>query len=134
MIVTNAEALGLLIDIKDKKYVKLDAAGPVELRPKTTKTPADEEEEQPEGNSSYDVEDAPEIPVKAPTDPETNNQVFITHGKNEQVVEQIKKILTYRKFEPIVSTQRQTVSKPVPEKVIDDMRSCSAGIVHVGID
>jgi predicted nucleotide-binding protein len=60
--------------------------------------------------------------------------VFITHGKDATVVEQIKKILTYGKFEPVVSAQVQTVAKPVPDKVMDDMRSCSAAIVHVGTE
>jgi predicted nucleotide-binding protein len=32
---------------------------------------------------------------------------------------------------PIVSVESQTVSKPVPDKVMDDMRSCGAAIIHV---
>ena len=40
--------------------------------------------------------------------------------------------LTFGGFEPIVSVEKESVSKPVPDKVMDDMRSCGAGIVHVG--
>lgn len=137
MIVNNAEALGLLIDIKGKKYVKLDAKAP--------KTPAPVDEPEPgldlsttglddQFQESYTLGDAPDIPHKPPTDPATNTRVFITHGKNATVVEQIKKILVYGKFEPVVSAQIQTVAKPVPDKVMDDMRSCGAAIVHVGIE
>jgi hypothetical protein len=142
MIIRNAEALGLLMDIKGKKYVKLDAP-PQALKDAgqgDQRTEPDEYEAPPPdvqadgGGSSYAVAEAPVIPPKPPTDPVTNNRVFITHGKNQQVVEQIKKILAYGKFEPIVSAQLQTVAKPVPDKVMDDMRSCSAAIVHVGIE
>ena len=41
-------------------------------------------------------------------------------------------LLTFGGFEPIVSIEKESVSKPVPDKVMDDMRSCGAGIVHVG--
>ena len=61
-----------------------------------------------------------------------NRRVFITHGKNQKIVEQIKKLLRFGDFDPVVSVDNQTVGKPVPDKVMDDMRSCSAGIVHVG--
>jgi predicted nucleotide-binding protein len=33
---------------------------------------------------------------------------------------------------PVVAEDNQTISKPVPTKVLDDMKSCSAGIIHVG--
>lgn len=62
----------------------------------------------------------------------TNNKVFITHGKNKEIATQLRDLLVYGKFDPIISVDRDTVSKPVPEKVLDDMRSCSAAIIHVG--
>jgi hypothetical protein len=138
MIMQNAESLGLLVDLKGKKYVKLDA--PAKAMTAEATTEDDPEEEQTPGlgkngeGGSYSVAEAPVIPPKPPTDPVTNNRVFITHGKNKEVVEQIKKILAYGKFEPIVSAQRETVSVPVPEKVLTDMRGCSAAIVHVGVE
>jgi hypothetical protein len=63
-----------------------------------------------------------------------SGRVFITHGKNQTIVEQIKKLLAFGNFEPVVSVENQTAAKPVPDKVMDDMRSCSAGIVHVGAE
>lgn len=60
-----------------------------------------------------------------------NNKVFISHGKNKQVVEQLKEIIKFGKYEPVVSVENETLSKPVPEKVLDDMRSCTAGIINV---
>jgi hypothetical protein len=58
-------------------------------------------------------------------------RVFITHGKNEKIVAQLKEIVTFGKFTPIVAEEHETISKPVPDKVMDDMRSCFAGIINV---
>jgi predicted nucleotide-binding protein len=135
MIVDNAEALGLFLEIKGKKYIKLDAEPSTADRSVDAESAADESKTPLEAlDETYEVDDAPDLHTKPPTDPTKNNRVFITHGKNATVVEQIKKILTYGKFEPVVSAQRQTVAKPLPEKVMDDMRACSAAIVHVGIE
>lgn len=62
---------------------------------------------------------------------EKNNKVFISHGKNKEVVEQLKEIIKFGKYEPVVSVENETLSKPVPDKVLDDMRSCFAGIINV---
>lgn len=140
MIVNNAEALGLLVEIKGKKYVRLESFGQAAG---TIRAAESDGQELNQGSpasvsngeeSSYDVAEAPALHVKPPTDPATNNRVFITHGKNHKVVEQIKKILTFGKFEPVVSIDQQTVAKPIPDKVMDDMRGCSAAIVHVGAE
>jgi Predicted nucleotide-binding protein containing TIR-like domain len=61
----------------------------------------------------------------------TVRRVFITHGKNHKILEQIKEIVRYGKHEPLVSVERETVSKPVPDKVLEDMRSCQAAVIHV---
>lgn len=56
----------------------------------------------------------------------------MSHGKNSAIVAQIKELLLFGGFDPIVSVENESVSKPVPDKVMDDMRSCGAGIVHIG--
>jgi len=58
-------------------------------------------------------------------------RVFITHGKDRALVEPIKKLLEYGELEPVVSVERSSVSKPVPEKVMEDMRGAGAAIIHV---
>jgi predicted nucleotide-binding protein len=47
------------------------------------------------------------------------------------LVEPIKKLLEFGEMEAVVSVERQSVSKPVPEKVLDDMRRAGAAIIHV---
>ncbi|WP_434348216.1 TIR domain-containing protein [Myxococcus virescens] len=63
-----------------------------------------------------------------------NRKVFVTHGKNKGLVPQLKELLIFGKFEPIVSVERESLSKPVPDKVMDDMRLCGAAIIHVDAD
>ncbi len=61
-------------------------------------------------------------------------RVFITHGKDRALVEPIRKLLEYGELEPVVSVEQQSVSKPVPEKIMDDMRRCGAAIIYVNAD
>lgn len=60
-----------------------------------------------------------------------SRDVFISHGSNTAIVDQLKQILRFGKWEPVVAVESNTVSKPVPEKVMDDMRRCGAAIIHV---
>ncbi len=60
-----------------------------------------------------------------------SNRVFITHGKNRGIIDQLKEIVRFGKFEPVLAIEHETSSKPVPDKVLDDMRACSAGIIHI---
>ena len=69
-------------------------------------------------------------PKKQPESAESN-RVFISHGKNRKIVEQLKPILQFGKFEPVISTEQETTAKPISDKVFDDMRSCSAAVIHV---
>jgi len=75
----------------------------------------------------------PVMPSKNPalTVQVRNDRVFITHGKNDKIVQQLKELLTFGKFTPVVAEEHETPSKPVPAKVFDEMRSCSAAIINV---
>lgn len=73
-----------------------------------------------------------EIFHRSETLPERGNRVFITHGKNKKILEQVKELVAFGKFEPVVAQERETAAKPVPEKVMDDMRACHAAVIHVG--
>ncbi|MCY3609758.1 MAG: nucleotide-binding protein [Acidimicrobiaceae bacterium] len=65
---------------------------------------------------------------------ERNNRVFITHGNNLQILEQLKELVTYGKFEPVVAVEHETAAIPVPQKVMEDMRACRAAVIHVGAE
>ena len=74
-----------------------------------------------------------EKPVAPSFDPKAN-RVFISHGKQRSIVTQIKELLEFGNFDPVVSVEREATAISVPEKVFEDMRSCSAGIIHVGAE
>lgn len=128
LILRNAEALGMLVEIKGKRYVRLDApAGAV---------PTENGQVQDEVvDDSYGTEEAP--PVEPPTSAipkQDTGKVFITHGSNKTIVDQIKEILSFGSFVPVVSVEKESTAKPVSDKVLDDMRGCYAAIVHVGTE
>ena len=50
------------------------------------------------------------------------------------ILDEVKQIVTYGKFEPVVAMEHETSAKPVPEKVMDDMRSCGSAVIHVSVD
>lgn len=58
-------------------------------------------------------------------------RVFISHGKNKAFVDPIKELLKFGQLEAVVSVEKSTVSQPVTQKVMNDMRSCGAAIIHV---
>ena len=60
--------------------------------------------------------------------------MFITHGANKKILEQVKELVTYGKFEPVVAMEHETPAKPVPEKVMSDMRTCRAAVIHVSAE
>jgi hypothetical protein len=96
--------------------------------------PSSEEIGNPRGEFKGDL--GSELPSRVEiTAPEKSkskgNRVFITHGKNQKILEQVKEIVAYGKFQPIVAQERETAATPVPEKVMDDMRSCQAAVIHV---
>lgn len=141
VITRNAEDLGLLVDVKGRKYIQLDMI----KTPPTTTEGSGLESERPIDNNvipypGTDIglpNEAPrtdELPAHVIPALKINDRVFITHGKNHKVVEQIRKILLFGKFEPVVPVDLQTVAKPIPDKVMDDMRGCAAAIVHVGAE
>jgi len=77
------------------------------------------------------VEAPEELPPVDESKTARSKRVYITHGKNKRFVEPIKKLLKFGELESIVSVEKQSVSEPVPDKVMNDMRTCGAAIIHV---
>ena len=130
LICENARELGLSEVIDGRTVVRLDG-----IAMQSAEIDEDDRAAEPEADL-YEINDT--VPLKTTESPisaaQLGNRVFITHGKNKDIVEQIKEILTFGKFAPVVSIEKEAVAKPVPDKVLDDMRSCFAGIVHVSTD
>lgn len=122
------QALALAREVKGQKYVDLDGSAML-LDP--TKNDRDSPSDA-EGTESASVESTNVLEEKSPK--RESGRVFITHGRNKEIASQIRELLTFGGFTPIISVDNETVSKPVPDKVMDDMRSCGAAIIHVGTE
>lgn len=61
-------------------------------------------------------------------------KVFISHGKNMAMVEQVKDVLDLYDIDYEIAVEEETASIPVPTKVMAAMRRCQAGIVMVTAD
>jgi predicted nucleotide-binding protein len=132
LILTEATDLGLIREIKGKRFVQLKGAALSAAAAKAEVTIEDNGED----GAAIAVLPPPAAPASAiPPPPASgrpaNNRVFVTHGKNRALVAPIKKLLEFGQLQAVVSVEQQSISKPVPDKVMDDMRSCSAAIIHV---
>lgn len=131
LILDIANEMGFIREIKGNSYVDLDTTAAPAIEEPAEDQDEDLEEEQ--GTDDSALETPSKLSVLRP-DAQNNNRVFITHGKNKDIVSQLKELLTFGSFEPIVAVDVETVSKPVPDKVMDSMRSCYAAIIHVGTE
>jgi len=133
LLVASARSVGFLREVKDQLFIDLDRA--VAMIEPAVESGADAGEPAP-------VAPLPGMAAAAATAPESTpvpaargtSRVFITHGKNKEILEQLKDLLTFGGFTPVIAMENETASKPLPDKVMDDMRSCSAAIIHVGAE
>lgn len=135
LILQEASTLGLLREIKGKNFVQLKGVSSASSSSKSTS--AEEAVDVKDSNTNETDDTAGQLvpennPIAPPVVERTaNNRVFVTHGKNRALIPPIKKLLEFGQLDAVVSVEQQSVSKPVPDKVMDDMRSCSAAIIHV---
>ncbi len=128
LILESAENVGVTREIKGKKYIDLRNVIIPELSEKEDDEETFEEDIIPtniidsKGNNEKSVSNI---------SPELIKRVFISHGKNQIFLEPIKKLLKFGEMEEVVSVEKVSVSQPVPDKVMNDMRSCGAAIIHV---
>ena len=129
LIMEAAEAVGFITEIKGKKYVNLQGVNP-------SAATEGANQGETEGGEAAELEepvvvlDLPPIPVTPPSDARLT-KVFISHGKNQAFIAPIRELLKFGQLEAVVSVEKSTASQPVTQKVMNDMRSCGAAIIHV---
>jgi hypothetical protein len=131
----NGRYAGIIRETPTGPFVSLDSPG-VPAPTATQELPEHEvEEDRPGGEAPDAGVPPPAAPGRsvAAFDPKTT-RVFISHGKKKEIVTQIKELLAFGNFDPIVSAERESTAIGVPEKVFEDMRSCGAGVLHVGAE
>ena len=132
LILDSARSVEMLREIKGSTYVSIRSSGDQVTEP-------DEEDDSYEEEELLESEEQMTGPSKVSpatvpaTDQATsrNRRVFITHGQDKSFLETLKDLLSFGELDPIISEERQSVSQPVPDKVMSDMRTCSAAIIHV---
>ncbi len=144
LILEGAESVGFIEEIKGKKYIDLGRSP--SASPESETEVEDTEENNLEKAKPPTGETAEKVKVQPPefrkerqsfgddaVSAHTANKrrVYITHGKNKAFIEPIKKLLSFGELEAVVSVERQSVSQPVPDKVMGEMRGCGAAIIHV---
>lgn len=135
----SARSVGFIEEIKGKNYVTLQGAANLALGVGGSDPGSVVDEKSNDAAPEADRVTVPPPAIQpkgaqltaAIADDQRRRRVFITHGKNRDLVDPIRKLLDYGELEPVISVERTSVSKPVPEKVLDDMRSSGAAIIHV---
>jgi predicted nucleotide-binding protein len=118
LIRDTAKSVGFFREIKGALYVSLESMPP--------------DSEQASLQSEAAASDSiPSEESRPPSRTAENRRVFITHGKNRGFIDGLKSLLSFGELEPVVSIEKASVSQPVPDKVLGDMRSCGAAIIHV---
>lgn len=134
LIIDSARSVGFLREIKGSTYVDLQSTTTA-LDNQTYL--ADVETDDLDSDVLVPVEPEPFLTQRTATitapQPQRvdNRRVFITHGKNKSFIEPLKELLVYGELEPVVSVEHESVSQTIPDKVMSDMRSCSAAIIHI---
>jgi predicted nucleotide-binding protein len=103
-------------------------AGPESLSDSDVSEPGEDEQPSVDANAS----DAQ--PPHAVADQNGPLRVFIAHGKNMRVVEQVEVMLGLAGITAEVAEEEETAAIPVPEKVFTAMRRSGAGVICVSVD
>lgn len=61
-------------------------------------------------------------------------RIFISHGKNLKLLDQVKDVLDLYDIEYEIAIEEETTAIPVPQKVLTSMRRCTAGLMIVSSD
>ena len=126
----NGEATGIIHQTKTGLFVAVEDPQPSGESHANDQDQIDEEQTViPEEGKEERGTPPPSGGGRVPS--ESNNRVFISHGKDRSITKQIKEILTFGKFEAVVSVEKERTAIPVPDKVFQDMRSCAAAVIHV---
>jgi hypothetical protein len=116
-------------------------AGP-QTPPWTEADDTDEEPETPEedGGGEADALEPEPITNGASTNgggdgaPAPRLKVFISHGKNKDIVDQVEVMLGLAEIDAEIAEAEETTAIPVPDKVMNAMRRCDAGIIAVTVE
>lgn len=91
-----------------------------------------EKEEEDVTSESQPPAETPELTPQIKQEKPT--KIFISHGKNMEIVEQMKTMLELADLDYEVVVEEESTAIPVPEKVFNSMRDCTAAVICVSAD
>ena len=130
LILANGRFAGMIRDVGGSPYVML-AAGPI---PVEAQAPASEPSRT--AATTGPRPGSPALPAPpVPDTLSTVNAVFVAHGgKNKKLLDQVKQVVQFGRFTPIVAEERESTAIAVPDKIIAEMHACQAAIIIVSAD
>jgi predicted nucleotide-binding protein len=116
-----------------QKFIESGPSAPPWVTPQTE---TEEETEKETVGPQPETTKHPEQPPAPPAlhKPSEQFQVFISHGKNMEIVDQVQTMLEMADIKGEVAETEETTAIPVPEKVFNAMRRCKAGIIVVCVE
>ena len=105
-----------------------------------SETGTEVEDERGDSDTETQPEEQHQHPTGAESDEELGTaspqaiRVFISHGPNVDIVDQIKTMLDLSDLKYEVVAEQESTAIPVPQKVFDAMRRCDAAVMCVTAD
>ncbi len=125
LIMDNAKMVGILQEVQGNQYIMMDSI--------SAPSKPHEVSELEESSEVRKPEDTP-LSVPPSSHPAGVEAVFIAHGKNNRLLTQVRQVVEFGRFVPVIAEETHTTAIPVPEKVISDMHNCQAAIIIVSAD
>lgn len=125
IILSNAEFAGITKNLSGSKYIQLGNPQPAKSEPMV---PVEVEVAELFEEGTEELSE--QLSRSNLTQP-VSQKIFIAHGKNKTILDQIKVMLELGDFDPVVAEEYETTAKPVPKKVLDQMRECRAAVISV---
>ena len=132
LIVDGAKTVGFLRQINGSDYVDLQGTPPPLSSPDTEAESIDDQSadaiEEVVNERTSKLSPLPPARVARANAPA---KVFISHGRDTKLLEQVKTMLNVAEVEYEIAEEEQTAAIPVPEKVSVAMRRCNAALICV---
>jgi hypothetical protein len=61
-------------------------------------------------------------------------RVFIARRSSAKIIEQVKELVAFGRFEPVVAKERGAAARPFLHELMDEMRGCDTAVIHVGME
>lgn len=132
MLKDNGTFVGFIQETKTGPFVSISDLRPAPVAPLSNpidSTSAENEQTAPIQEGTREIEPKENAPSSS-----LPFKVFITHGKNMDIVDQVKDVLDLYDIEYEIAIEEETTAIPVPQKVLAAMRRCRAGIMIVSRD